>query len=54
MKRYIKAFMPGFRPATGPDASFDLSSQRICYPLLMSREFQIPISVTSDFKSEVA
>ena len=24
MKRYIKAFMPGFRPATGPDASFDL------------------------------
>lgn len=23
------------------------SSQRICYPLLMSRGFQIPISVTS-------
>lgn len=24
MKRYIKAFMPDFRPVTGPDVSFDL------------------------------
>lgn len=29
------------------------SSQRICYPLLVSRGFQIPISDTADCKSAV-